>query len=216
MSDPAERYYSPPPPSGLRERLVARKRSLIAAAIFVLAVVAVFAIARVVSGDGKNSGHLERAFGGNISVNDKQRLADIAWARDGANGSYIGLIQGMRNRDLDAALDATNEGQRLTESALGAAGAIENERLRSGISRVLETQHEVFAAYGRVLTYAREHRFTPKARMLLRTAARAEVAAREASADFYRTVSPYMTPEQRREFSKQQSVWRSRVQEAGG
>src|SRR4051812_684127 len=118
MSDPAERYYSPPPPSGLRERVLLRKRSLMAAGAIALAVVAVFAIALLASGDGKGSGHPERAFGGYISPADQEVLGRISVARNQANSAYLKVAAAARRGRPRAMTLAAWGGRAATSSGL--------------------------------------------------------------------------------------------------
>ena len=205
MSDPLERYYSAPPPSGLRERLRQRKRSLLVAVVTVLAVGAAFGVARIAAGDGKGSGNVQRAFGGYISPEDEDRLASITSARNAAETSYLDITDAARAKDLDAIVRAAATGSRRVNTALAGARELENDQLRTELTALLERQRDVFVAYGRLATYARTHRGrASKAKLdeLVTRTTQAEARSRAASATFYKRVSAYMRPEQRRQFEE--------------
>ena len=198
--DPAERYYSPPPPSGPRERLQQHKRSLIGAAILLLLVGAAFAIARVASGDGKNSGHPERAFGGYISPSDQDALAKVGIARREGNAVYLKIVRAAKKRQLDVIIRQAAVGRNSTSSGLTDAGRVQNEDLREMLERILSTQNQVFVAYGNLASYVKAHRDNgskAKVRELVATARKAEAATQAASDAFRDRIAPYMTPEQR-------------------
>jgi hypothetical protein len=219
MDDPAARYYSPPPPSGLRERLQHRKKSLIAAAVAVCVIGATFGVARIVSGDGKGSGHIERAFGGYISPHDQDIVASITIARNGAQTSYVEIVRTARGKDLKGITRAAESGRRHVDAALADTSRLENEKLRAELTALLKPQREVFVAYGRISSYAASHRgtgSTSKLHELVRRATQAEARAQAATAAFYQHVSAYMTPEQRRQFREEQRAWESEVKAAGG
>src|SRR3954468_8508046 len=160
MSDPAARYYSPAPPSGLRERLQHRKKALIAAAVALVVIGAAFGVARVVSGDGKGSGNIERAFGGYISPQDQNTLASITIARKWAQTSYDQVAKAARSHDLNGIARAAETGRRRVDQALADTSRLQNDKLHAELTAVLEPQREVFVAYGRVASYAASHRGT--------------------------------------------------------
>jgi hypothetical protein len=218
MDDSTERYYSPPPPTGLRERLRARRRSVIAAAVAVLVVGGVFGIARVVSGDGKGSGNIERAFGGYVSPEDQDTLASVTIARKAAQTSYVDMAAAARKHDVKGLIRAADKGRSEVDQALSDTSGFENDQLQAALTAMLKPLREVFVAYGRLAAYASSHRGTgsrAKFNELVRRAADAEASARTASEAFYQRISVYMTPGQRRQLREEERAWQAELHEAG-
>jgi hypothetical protein len=206
MSDPAERFYSPPPPEGLRERLQHHRPSLVGAAVLLLLVGAAFAIARVASGDGKNSGHPERAFGGYLSQSDQDGVSKVTIARREASSAYIEVVAASKKGSLGAVKRAAAAGRNSTELGLQDAARIQNGELRTLLERILSTENKVFVGYWNLATYLKahpDHASKAKVRELVSAARTAEVDAQSASDAFRERIAPYLTPEQRSELQAQ-------------
>jgi hypothetical protein len=189
---------------------------LIAAAAVVLFAVAVVGIVLVVSGDGKNSGNVQRAFGGYISPEDERLLYELNRTAASANDSYLELVQAAADEDVDRIERIAGRGRMTVDKGLRAVAAMVNEGLRSEIRGLLGAQRTVFTAYGDLARYARTHRSsgsTPEAERLLARAARAERRTALRRRHLYRRVADYLTPEQRRLVRTEQRAYDERLEQ---
>jgi hypothetical protein len=216
--DPAERHFSPPPPSGFRERLAVHRGTLFGMAV-VAAVVAAIAVAVLLAaGDGKGSGDIERAFG-RLSQEDEQRMIDAQLHHTGAANGLISMIESTAEAKLDEATEYATQSEGSLESAAGVVDSMDNETLRGTFRELTATRLDFVESYQELFRYVRTHRsrrMTPEARAIVaevRKAARAMVRADQRLLD---RVEPYMTPEQRGQMRRAQAGTAARLKRATG
>jgi hypothetical protein len=201
-------------PQTIRDPAQQRKSTLIAAAAVILFALTVVGIVVAVSGDGKGSGNLQRAFGGYISPEDEVLLEKINDTGYASNEYYLKVTKAAGDQDLDRLARVADRGRTALDEGLRTVAAVENDGLQSELGRVLRAKRAVFVAYGGLATYLRIHgtgKSTPHAQRLLARAAQAERRMRLAERHFFTRVAPYMNPEQRRLVREQQRSYESQL-----
>ncbi len=177
--------------------------------------VAIAAGVLILSGDGKGSGDIERAFG-RVSFEDERLVTDASVHHAAILNGMLAMIGSGTRGDLR---DATGKADQTLGSIDGAADAIEridNTRLRESFTDLLRSRRAFVTSYLDLVTYACEHPRGSKARALRERVRQAAVGMHRADQRMIARVRPYMTAEQASELRRAQERNAERFTEAVG
>jgi hypothetical protein len=216
--DPAERYYSAPPPSGVRERLSRRRGAIIGGVVVLTLATGIPAGALLLSGDGKGSGDIERAFG-RVSPQDERLAADAAVHHAGVYNGIIAMVRSGTTGDLSEATAEAEQTLGSLDRAALVVDRIDNEPLRRAYRDITLARRDFVRSYDELATYLLEHpgkRRDTKARALAAHVDEAGVDIDRADRRLITRIKPYMTAKQRSAFRESQQRHAQRFADALG
>jgi hypothetical protein len=193
--DPAERFFSPPPPARSSRR---RPWAWVAGALVVL--VAIVAGAYALGGDGKNSGNVKQAFGG-LSDADMKLLAE--WGKPSTEfvEQKVLLIQAETDQDVDALSAAADAMRAAADDMAATALEFENPGLRRDLMAYSRAAVDIGIAFESYGDYAAdESRPADPAfeKQIGEQIERHVGKVQEAETRFYNHLADYLSPEQRK------------------
>jgi hypothetical protein len=172
-------------------------------------------LGKVLAGDGKGSGDIQRAFG-YMSAEDERSFYDFGLASQEANHHVVEMLADANRGRPRAAATSAAEAIRIIDRSLGYARAIENERLRSRLVGLAGARRDFAAAMERAARYGASNRgrLTRRADALVQRVEQAATGVARAQRDLLAQIRPYMTPEQRRQLREQTLATGRQLREA--
>jgi hypothetical protein len=172
-------------------------------------------LGKVLAGDGKGSGDIQRAFG-YMSAEDERSFYDFGSATQEANHHVVEMLAHANRGRPRAAAASAAEAIRIIDRSLGYARAIDNERLRSPLVGLARARRDFAAAMEGAARYGAGNRgrVTRRAEVLVQRVQRAATGVARAQRGLRAQILPYMTPEQRRQMREETLATGRQLREA--
>jgi hypothetical protein len=215
--DAAERYLSPPPPSGVRERIASNRGTIMGAAGAMLVITAIFGAVFIFGSDGKGSGDITRAFG-HVSAEDQDRLAEFGIHQVASRDEVVAMIASMQRGDATRATDKAKTSLASLQSAAAIVERIENDDMRQVLGDLTLANRRFVRSCLELVTYLRAHPGEKggRTRSLLADVGQTARGAQRAQRRMVVRVAPYMNDAQRAELKRQRQLDEERLSSAAG